>query len=109
MRSLRKLQFALTLLSLLLLHPSTTPLLPVASDTVLSPASVIGACREGSNWKCAGAPVVRTGGAVDPGVAEVCETCGQYWANVRGLTFCCRCNDKVFAFCWLAVKGELFS
>jgi hypothetical protein len=38
-------------------------------------------------------------------VVEVCEACGQFWTSIVGLSYCCRCNDKVFAFCLDAVKG----
>ena len=35
-------------------------------------------------------------------VYYVCEICGQYWGNLVGLSFCCRCNDVVFDFCQMA-------
>jgi hypothetical protein len=38
-------------------------------------------------------------------VVEICEACGQYWSSIIGLNYCCRCNDKVLAFCWEAVQG----
>lgn len=39
-------------------------------------------------------------------VIEVCEACGQFWASLIGLNYCCRCNDKVFEFCVQAVHGD---
>jgi hypothetical protein len=38
-------------------------------------------------------------------VIEVCDACGQYWASIIGLTYCCRCNEMVFAFCQEAYFG----
>ena len=35
----------------------------------------------------------------------VCETCGEFWGNIPGLTYCCLCSDKIFDFCLQAVSG----
>ena len=42
---------------------------------------------------------------VHPYIAEVCEACGNFWENVPGFAYCCRCDDKIFAFCMEAVEG----
>jgi len=41
-----------------------------------------------------------------PIIVETCEACGQFWSSIIGLNYCCRCNDKVFAFCYEAVHGS---
>ncbi|ELU10427.1 hypothetical protein CAPTEDRAFT_209671 [Capitella teleta] len=35
----------------------------------------------------------------------ICETCGEYWGNIPGLTYCCLCSDRIFGFCLEAVTG----
>lgn len=35
-----------------------------------------------------------------------CEACGNLWSNVVGMAWCCRCNPKVFAFCWEKVHDQ---
>ena len=42
---------------------------------------------------------------VPDAVAEVCDACGNFWGNVEGFSYCCRCSDKVFEFCYIAVFG----
>lgn len=36
-------------------------------------------------------------------VAQVCEACGNYWGNYPGFSYCCRCSEMVFDFCYVAV------
>ena len=43
--------------------------------------------------------------AVPPEVLVICEACGNYWGNLPGFAYCCRCSDKIFAFCMEAVLG----
>lgn len=38
-------------------------------------------------------------------VKSVCDACGQMWTDV-GLSYCCRCDQYVFASCYEAVFGE---
>lgn len=91
---------------LLLLLLSQEMVVVSSAPMTIGPLQTVvnGVCRVGSNWSCqkqnAG------GGRISSEVAEVCEVCGRYWANVLGLTYCCRCNDQVFEFCWEAVRGQ---
>ncbi|KAI0213804.1 hypothetical protein LSAT2_001141 [Lamellibrachia satsuma] len=57
-------------------------------------------CGFGTDGLCA-----KNVNAVPPEVLEVCEACGNYWGNLPGFAYCCRCSDKIFAFCLEAVLG----
>ncbi len=57
-------------------------------------------CGIGEDWLCR-----KNIDIVPPEVAEVCEACGNYWGNVPGFAYCCRCSEKVFDFCVVAVLG----
>ena len=58
-------------------------------------------CGLGSNGICAVKNVMQ----VPPVVIEICARCGNYWGNLPGFDYCCRCSDKIFAFCMEAVLG----
>ena len=82
----------------------TSEPIPDQSDNSHLP-DMVSTCHLRSNWSCR----KQKPGPVSLEVVEVCETCGRFWANILGLTYCCRCNSQVFAFCWQAVKGKPLS
>lgn len=57
-------------------------------------------CGVDANWVCP-----KNIDDVPEEVIQVCEACQNYWGNVPGFAFCCRCSDRVFDFCWQAVIG----
>ena len=63
---------------------------------------LVDTCKRNGQWVCDRDDAL----PVPDEVVEVCEACGQYWSNTPGLTWCCRCNDRVYAFCYEAVYGE---
>ena len=61
---------------------------------------LIDMCGLGDDWLCR-----KNIDMVPVEVAEICEACGNYWGNVPGFAYCCRCSEKVFDFCMVAVLG----
>ena len=57
-------------------------------------------CGVDANWVCP-----KDINNVPDEVMQVCEACGNYWGNMPGFAFCCRCNEKIFGFCVDAVLG----
>ena len=58
-------------------------------------------CGIDANWLCQKKNV----DMVPVEVIEICEACGNYWGNMPGFAFCCRCSQHVFGFCYEAVIG----
>ena len=74
-----------------------------AAPATRNSMSVVSTCRYGKTWSCE-----KYGfGRLPAEITEVCDACGNFWGNIIGLTYCCRCNDKVFEFCWHAVRGDI--
>ena len=62
--------------------------------------SLLDMCGVGKDWICR-----KNIEKVPVEVAEICEACGNYWGNVPGFAYCCRCSERVFGFCYQAVVG----
>ena len=39
-------------------------------------------------------------------IVQVCDMCGEYWGNLPGFAYCCRCNQRVFYLCVTAIYGN---
>src|SRR6218665_2991959 len=64
--------------------------------------AVMGHCRKDGHWHCTKKPTQ----PIPIDVIEVCAICGDYWSHMVGLTWCCRCDQRVFSFCWNAVYED---
>lgn len=62
--------------------------------------SFMDVCGVDENWVCD-----KNIEKVPPPIVEVCEACGNYWGNIPGFGYCCRCSPKIFDFCLVAVFG----
>ena len=68
--------------------------------TVVQSKSFMDVCGMDENWVCD-----KNIEKVPLEIVEICEACGNYWGNVPGFGYCCRCSPKIFDFCMVAVLG----
>jgi len=80
--------------------PASTHLLDTKD---MRQSSLIGACQYSDRFNCATDWKSET---LDMKALQTCEACANYWSNVIGMAWCCRCNPKVFAFCWSVVNEQ---
>jgi len=91
----------LLLMSILQQHQSDA--FAVSSAAKQSNNSPKGVCGYQDRLNCARD---RKSETLDDDALYTCEACGNIWSNIPGMAWCCRCNPKVFAFCWEKVHEQ---